>query len=229
MFVETNRRREKSIAFYVVSSSKELLQKVDQLMLEKGLIGFKDPMGRYHYIVDGRKGAPYAVKRIDDMAKIILRERGRNIEAEEMNANFYVEAVLSCYKFDHSLKGYQFLKYMLVQLTLNPSLRQPLSKTLYPLVADAFNVTISQVERNVRYCLEKLKEKESEKNSKALLPLHFGERGPSLKPIKTRVLIEGAKSYSNADAIRVLESEIQKLIRLDKKKAVTHDSPSDKN
>lgn len=206
----------KSVEFYVAANNHDLLRSIDKIMEGKGLLSFKDQSGKYHYLVDGRRGAPYAADNIDQMARMILNNKGRNIEQEELNAEFYVDSVLSCYEFDQSLNGYRYIRYILIQITLNPSLNHSLSKNIYPLCAKAFSVNSAQVERNIRYCLERLKNEEEQNKIPRIMPLVFREGEPIFQTIPQRVLIKGRKRYSNAEAIRVLEHEVQQLIRRDK-------------
>lgn len=223
-------KEKKGVAFYISSSNQDLLNKVNHIMAEQGVLGLKDPAGRYHYIIDGSKGAPYAARRLGEVASFIAKDDEKTRTAKELDAEFYVDAVLSCYNFDRSLKGFIFLRYMMISLILDPSLRQPLSKTLYPLCAEFFSVTINQVERNLRYCLHRLKEREQEKNTcikKTNLVL--SEKNIFISDNKYRVLMEDVAVYSNADAIKILERETRKLIKLDQKKAINNDSLNTKN
>ena len=207
----------KSLGFYVAGSNTELLNRINQLMGDKGHLGVCDPQGHYHYVIDGRKGAPYAARRIEGVAQKFMRESDRQIKEDKFNAEFYVDAVLSCYAFDDSLKGYHFIRYILVQLTLNPALSTSLSKTLYPMTARHFQVEVRQVERNVRYCLHKLKETEllGLPHKHKMLPLMIKDGKPVFQAVKTRVLLVDKDRYKNAEAIRVLLKQVQKLIKRD--------------
>lgn len=218
-----NQDKQNQIAFYVAGSNKELLYNIDQLMSSRGILGFRDPRGRYHYLVDGRKGAPYAIRNIDDIARQLLREVERDEQTENLYATFYVDAVLNCYQFNRTLKGYHFLRSALIQIILNPSLRKPISKNLYPKVAELYQVKISQVSRNIRYCLECLQA--AEQKSTKQVPLSFAEGGSLPK----RTLKEIVKNYSNTECIMALERQIHLLIRRDRKRAISTDSSSQNN
>ena len=207
----------KSLGFYVAGSNTELLNRINQLMGDKGHLGVCDPQGHYHYVIDGRKGAPYAARRIEGVAQKFMRDSDRSRSEEKINAEFYVDAVLSCYAFDDSLKGFHFLRYILVQLILDPGLSTSLSKMLYPMTARHFQVATSQVERNLRYCLGKLKEREDQgiTYKHKMLPLTIRKGKPVFQAVKTRVLIEGKTRYTNSEAVRVLHNQVQKLITRD--------------
>ena len=205
------------LGFYVVGSNTELLDRINQIMGDKGHLGVCDPQGHYHYVIDGRKGAPYAARRIAGVTQKFILDAERSSKAEKFNVEFYVDSVLSCYAFDDSLKGYHFLRYMLIQLTMDPGLSTSLSKMLYPMTAQHFQVETSHVERNVRYCLLKLREMEETglDYRHRMLPLSIEEGKPIFQAVKTRVLIEGKDRYTNAEAVRTLHKQIQKLIKCD--------------
>lgn len=217
-------KKKQSISFYITSGNQDLLNKVNEIMASKGVLGYRDQCGRYHYIIDGSKGAPFAAMRLQEIAQIRLTEDTLDAEQVALNAEFYVDAVLSCYNFDRSLQGFFLLRYMLIQLTLDPRLRQPLSKTLYPLCAENYQCSITQVERNVRYCLQRLKERELYENKNYNSQLVFQEDCSIKAYNHFRVLDVNQPVYSNASAIRLLEREIRELIRIDKKKAAGNDS-----
>ncbi|MDO5015840.1 MAG: sporulation initiation factor Spo0A C-terminal domain-containing protein [Eubacteriales bacterium] len=218
------KKKKQSISFYITSGNQDLLNKVNEIMASKGVLGYRDQSGRYHYIIDGSKGAPFAAMRLQELAQMRLTEDTSDAEQVAINAEFYVDAVLSCYNFDCSLQGFFLLRYMLIQLTLDPRLRHPLSKTLYPMCAENYQCSIAQVERNVRYCLQRLKERELYENQNHNAQLVFQEDCTikTLKPF--RALDENQPVYSNGSAIKLLEHEIRDLIRIDKKKAAANDS-----
>lgn len=218
------KKKKYSIAFHIAGSNAELLQNIHHLMAERGIVGLKDPAGKYHFIIDGRKGAPFAAKRIDDMARILLREQYEENEKEELNAEFYVDAVLECYCFQRTLKGYQYLRHILMNLILDPGLKGPLTKALYPLTARAFRISVSQIERNIRYCLDKLRERENGIEKDLQSEMTFCENGMGRHRVK-RVLIQGRSHYGNSEAIDALELQIRQLIRRDRCEDEEGDSP----
>ncbi|MDO5033229.1 MAG: sporulation initiation factor Spo0A C-terminal domain-containing protein [Eubacteriales bacterium] len=207
----------KSLGFFVAGSNSELLDRINQLLGDKGHLGICDPQGHYHYVIDGRKGAPFATRKIEGVAQKFLQDSERKRSEEKFNAEFYVDTVLSCYAFDESLKGFHFLRYILIQITLDQGLSTSLSKMLYPMTAEHFQVAVSQVERNVRYCLLKLRELEDQntKFKHRMLPLTVRDGKAIFQAVKTRNLIEGKSHYTNSEAVRVLSAEIQKMIKRD--------------
>lgn len=212
-----------SLSFHVAGNNRELLLQIQNIMSSNGYVGMKDAVGRYHYLIDGRKGAPYAAKRIREMAQSLLGSAISKDTKRELNAEFYVDAVLGCYLFDQSLRGYILLRHILLLITMQPEMMKTMSKDLYPAAARAFSITTQQVERNIRYCLEKLKENENNRNNEDMtrrLPIVFRHGFPAYQIPKQRILIEGRTRYSNSEAIRELHFQAQQLIRRDHAKLI---------
>lgn len=216
-YTKKHRPEEGSMSFYVAGSNTDLLQKIDQLMADSGLIGLRDAQGHYHYLIEGRKGAPYATRRIHELTSMDPSEDDRTDESEVEDAEFYVDAVLSCYRFNTMLKGYAMLRYMLISNCLQPAGAKAMCKVLYPRTARAFRATVSQVERNLRYTLDMLRQAES---SPKWHPLErqviFHEGAPAYMPSNIRELVPGAEHYGNFLAFSTLSAEVSKLRNLDK-------------
>ena len=218
-YTKKSRPEESSISFYVAGSNRDLLQKIDQLMADSGLIGLRDAQGHYHYLIEGRKGAPYATRRIHEITAMEQSAKTRNVDSEIEDAEFYVDAVLSCYRFNTMLKGYAMLRYILISNYIQPALGRSLSKILYPRTARAFRATVSQVERNLRYALDMLKEAEiSPKWHPMERQVVFREGAPAYMPSSIRELAPGVEHYGNAMAITTLSAEVKKLSDMDKHK-----------
>lgn len=207
---------QETIAFYVAADNQELLNKIYHLMEGKGMVGVKDGYGHFHYLVDGRKGAPFVARRLEDMSRILLREAISDSHMEEANAAFYVDAVLACYPFDRSLQGYEYLRHILISVALDPSTRICLSKKLYPETARFFKVRAAQVERNIRYSLDKLKEREKTATIYDE-PVIMRDGQFLYRSGQIRVLDENVPRYSNSMAISLLSNEVREMIRSDKR------------
>lgn len=196
-----------SLGFYIASNNEEILRRVNEMISKKGLMGLTDMQGKTHYMVDGRRGAPYAANRIEDLARVLLKERGSRYQQEHEDVALYVDSVLRCYRFQRHLLGYLYLRHILIMLCLDPSLLSPMSKTLYPATATSFRVSAAKVERNLRYTFEKLKMSEEE-------ALREGPMGQG------RVLIEGKERYANCEAIYALYEAVDAMRRKDKPEAI---------
>ena len=210
-----SKEKKESIAFHIASSNMDILEKIQHLLEKNGYIGLKDGYGRFHYMIDGRKGAPYATRKIKELAYSLLKKKESNEQELMENARFYVDSVMNCYNFPTSTNGYVFLRYILIEAVMNPSLLRSLSKGAYLQCAQAFGAKANQVERDIRYCLFRLAENEKieiEKEEKVNSGASFSQFG---KLPEKRVLIKGKDHYSNGEAIHALYGQIKKIIRRD--------------
>src|SRR5690606_19465680 len=139
-----------------------------------GCVGLMDTACRVQYLVDGRRGSPFAARRIEDTASNILADRN---QYEDNLLDFVcesIEQVLAEYALCSNLKGYRYIRHMLQLSAMDPSLLRPVSKTLYPEVAAYFKVSLPQIERDLRYAIKSSKIDSFSRlsNTSALCHLH---------------------------------------------------------
>lgn len=151
------RRPEDEIGFYLVASNRELLNHVEALMNRRGVFGVMDSMGRVHYLVDARKGSPYATRKVMATTERLYLERIDGLTARERRIRDAVDDVLAPYDWNRELRGYRLLAEMLRTTATDVSLLNPISKRLYPTIAERYRLKPHQVERNVRYLLDDLR------------------------------------------------------------------------
>ncbi|NMA18228.1 MAG: hypothetical protein GX939_05675 [Clostridiaceae bacterium] len=191
--------------FYVVSSSRELLQHIEGIMNRDGLFGVMDSEGRVHYLVDARKGYPYAARQIFSTASRLVQEQSTSASNETQSLEEAITTVLERYDFNRELRGYRLLYSMLKFVVSDRSLLDPISKRLYPKIARLYGLKVNQVERNVRYlfanlCKRELSTKSNTRDDKSVfLPL----------------LQKGAKTLPSAETIRRLSNEVRRLLHSD--------------
>jgi hypothetical protein len=141
------------LGFYIASGDQDILGQVSKLMNRSGYVGVMDTAGRIQYIIDGRRGSPYAARRIIETTGRILHDR----QDTSLNLSPFfgsaADQVLAAHAIRQALKGFHFLRYLLADAGLDETRLRPISKTLYPAVARRFRVSASQVERDIRYCL----------------------------------------------------------------------------
>ena len=143
------------ISFYIAASDQEIMQQIKRLMKQNGYIGVTDTAGRMHYVVDGQRGTPYASRRILEAAGQILLDRQQSEYSVQALIHKSVDLILLKHQIRPELNGYRFLRFMLLYIGLDHTKIKPITKRLYPLVAERFQVRVSQVERDIRYALEK--------------------------------------------------------------------------
>jgi hypothetical protein len=143
------------LGFYVASGDQEILAQVNRLMQRSGYVGVMDTAGRFQYIVDGRNGTPLAARRILETAGRILRDQQDADGSVRPYLNEAADWALAAHAMRRELKGTRFLRYMLLYAGTDETRLRPVSKTLYPAVASHFRVSTAQVERDVRYALQR--------------------------------------------------------------------------
>lgn len=154
------RSAEEELGFYLASSDRDLLNKVEEIMARQGVVGLKDALGRIHYVVDGRKGSPYAARRIGEAAAKLAVDNESAVRLRSEHQYEAIDRILLGYRFMRTLRGYRFLRYMLLVSLNDPASLHPISKRLFPETGRHYRVSPSQVERNVRYLLDRLAEDE---------------------------------------------------------------------
>ncbi len=157
---ESESRPAGEIGFYLVASNRELLNHVDQLMNRQGIFGVMDASGRVHYLIDARRGSPYAARKV--IAEADRLAEHRKLRDFELHSDLRrtVEAVIAPFNFNIHLRGYRLLVDMLEMIAIDISLLNPISKRMYPVIAEKYKLTPYQVERNVRYLLDDLARRE---------------------------------------------------------------------
>lgn len=142
----------KEVGFYVVCSDRMILDNINSLMKKRGMVGISDTAGRLHYLVDARTGVSTIVRKITGQAL----EGLDHSSISNTDVLKSVEAVLQRHQLDHILLGTRIARYMLAQSIRDPSLMTAVSKRLYPMAGKEFGISISQVERNLRYAFRKM-------------------------------------------------------------------------
>lgn len=147
-----------SLGFYLASSDRDLLNKVEEIMARQGVVGLRDALGRIHYVIDGRKGSPFAARRVGETATALVQADEQQKRWRDEKRYEAIDEVLLGYRFMRTLRGYRFLRYMLFVSLHDPASLHPISKRLFPETGRHYRVSPSQVERNVRYLLDRLAE-----------------------------------------------------------------------
>lgn len=144
------------IGIYVVCSDVSLLNAINILMRKRGLVSVSDTAGRQHYVIDARKNPMIAARRMEqllfsDESKLaaVMREIGINIA----DLDEAISQVLEFHNFDKTLNGTKLIGRLLktfIQLGEATSF-----KKIYSDVGKKYNMTYQQVERNIRYAVQK--------------------------------------------------------------------------
>lgn len=139
--------------FFIAASDYDLLNQVTRLINRQGMLSLMDTSGRVQYLVDGRRGSPLAARRILDTTQRLLRDRYLDPDDLKPLQSLAVDEVLRRWKLPVRLKGFRYLRMLLLMSAGNDMILRPIGKNLYPAIAEQFNVSYSQIERSIRYCL----------------------------------------------------------------------------
>lgn len=161
-YQESMHRPQEEIGFYLVASKRELLNHVEGLMNQMGVFGVLDQSGRVHYLLDGRKGSPFAIRKMMATTGRMMEDKQQHGQAKKRMVRLAVDRVLDSYAWNRHLRGYRILVEMLRLSVTDISLISPISKRLYPELAKRYELTTDQIERNVRYLLDDLAKRELE-------------------------------------------------------------------
>lgn len=143
------------IGFYFASSDRELVEKVSSIMKRNGHISFSDSMGREHYLLDGRSGVPVLTRNIDTVTKRIVSKNKDEYESMRPFFSSAIDQTLEASGLPNQLKGYRYIKFILYRLIEDDSLVSPISKTIYPGLCELYHCTSFQIERDIRYAIQK--------------------------------------------------------------------------
>lgn len=143
------------IGFYFASSDRELIDKVSNIMKRNGHLSFSDSMGREHYLLDGRSGAPVLSRNIDTVTKRLATKNKDEYEHLRPYFSKAIDETLEISGIPMHLKGYRYIKFMLYRIIEDDSLLSPLCKTLYPCICELYHCTNFQIERDIRYAIHK--------------------------------------------------------------------------
>jgi hypothetical protein len=141
------------LGFYVAASDRELVRQITEMFGRRGYVGVADGFGRMRYLVDGRDGPLTASSRILSTADEVIRRKAEQDERLLPYESACITAVLDESRLEPSLKGYRFLRFILSLSFRDDSLLRPITKTLYPAVAEHFHTKVDHVERDVRYAI----------------------------------------------------------------------------
>ncbi len=144
------------IGFYIACDDKSILNCVNTMLLNNGVVGLSDGSGKIHYLIDGRRGEAYATGRVREKV-LTLAEPVNDPKLDEVYVYMAIDTALDKHGFVPTLLGTQILRFLLLQLYRDPRRLKGVMKELYPMATPVFHVTPGQVERNIRYAIKKRK------------------------------------------------------------------------
>jgi len=140
-----------TVEMNVVCSDLSLLENINSLLREKGVISVEDESGVLHYIVDGRYNRKEAAGRVTSLKP----QNKADIDPAESYLELCVKSVLREYGFDMSLIGSIIIHRSIFDAFSNHVPLPTTMKSLYCETGKAFGLTLEQSERDVRYAITK--------------------------------------------------------------------------
>lgn len=133
----------------VVCSDLSLLENINSLLRENGVISIEDESGILHYIVDGRSNRSEAAGKVTSI--------GPGNSEDAIKAESYLDTCIRTsmreYGFDPSLIGTTII-YRAIMVSYKTKTALPLTlKGLYAESAREFGLSYEQAERDVRYAI----------------------------------------------------------------------------
>ncbi len=149
--MENRNYNQGSVEMSVVCSDLSLLENINLLLKQKGVIAVEDEMGVLHYIVDGRSDRGSVAGRVT----AINPAKTEGQEKQEAYLDLCIKTVLREYGFDMSLMG-TMLIYKSIYKSVKRCVPAPTTmKSIYIDTGKELGLTVEQSERNVRYAITK--------------------------------------------------------------------------
>lgn len=149
------KKHAKEYGFYIACDDRSILNCVNAMLLNHGMVGISDTDGKTHFLIDGRRGGNYVLQQVKENV-LTLRETFRATgDYEDVLIQQAIERVLDRYIFPRTLMGTELIRFALGKLYKEPKLIKCVSKGLYVVVGEAYQISAQQVERNIRYAVKK--------------------------------------------------------------------------
>ncbi|MCR5617696.1 MAG: hypothetical protein K6F83_05355 [Clostridiales bacterium] len=141
------------IGIYIVCDDSNLLITVNQILRKSGMVAISDTAGRQHFLIDARKNRCLATQYIkklllpsSDSAAVMSENRDQLLENT-------VNSILDSHGFDKTLIGTTLLSSLLRHIYyVGVELHY---KKIYADIGKIYTMSSGQVERNIRYALQK--------------------------------------------------------------------------
>ena len=150
--MENRLLNKRTVEMSVVCSDLSLLENINSLLQEKGVISVEDEYGILHYIVDGRSGRR-------DAGKITAIRPFADANNDQDKADSFLElclrTVLREYGFDMALIGSTLIYRAVYSSSKRGIPLPPTMKTLYYENGRDLGLSYEQAERDVRYAITK--------------------------------------------------------------------------
>lgn len=151
--MENSMLRRGPVEMSVVCSDLSLLENINTLLRQKGVIAVEDDYGVLHYIVDGRNNRREAAGRITTIST--QGDAADELAKEDAFLDLCVKSVLREYGFDLSLIGTEIIYRSICSCFRKGVPVPPTLKGLFSEIGNEYELSLEQCERDVRYAVSK--------------------------------------------------------------------------
>lgn len=137
------------IEMAVVCSDLSLLESINSLLGENGVIGIRGENGIVHYIIDGRQNRNNASAAV---TALVSGSAAKHVDEEFFDT--CIKSVFKEFGLDMSLIGSVVLFDAVKSIYLSGAKVPVNMKTIYVSAARSYKMTFSQIERDVRYAVK---------------------------------------------------------------------------
>jgi hypothetical protein len=149
--VENRVLKRGSVEMSVVCSDLSLLESINTLLRDNGVIAVEDDFGILHYIVDARNNRKEAAGKVTSISSQDGSASERN--KEEAFLDVCIKTVLREYGFDMSLIGSNLIYNAVYSSFRRGVPLPPTMKSLYVESSREYGLSLQQAERDVRYAI----------------------------------------------------------------------------
>ena len=136
------------IEMAVVCSDLSLLENINALLGDRGVIGIRDEDGVVHYIIDGRQNRGRASAAVTELVSGKAKGNG-----DDEFLDTCIKSVFREFGLDMSLIGSIILFDAVKALFLSGAKMPVNMKSIYLSAGKSYKMTFSQIERDVRYAV----------------------------------------------------------------------------
>ena len=168
-----------AVEMSVVCSDLSLLESINLLLKDNGVISIEDECGVLHYIVDGRRNRSTAAGKVTSLSSA----RKKETDNDKTYLDLCIKSVLREYGFDPSLIGTELI-YRSIYDSFTRGIPLPSTmKLMYYENSSEFGLSYEQSERNVRYaitksCLKKMRSRAAIRCIQSRIERRMGLRDP---------------------------------------------------
>lgn len=137
--------------FHVAASDRELLNRVTQVLRQKGFVGLWERSGEMRFLVDGRQGEYDAIQQIQQIQTYMRECQQTAYSPEKAQLSDDIHEVLQAAGLERAHRGTTYLAHLIFYLCQPDQEQTNLSKGGYLYLAKKFHTDVRAIDRAIRY------------------------------------------------------------------------------